>query len=417
LFRTLLFATAINATRVGCQLVFSAWLAVHLTQDPGSVSVLLIMSSVLAFGLSRPIGRWISQSASKKRVIWSSHFMMSGVALLPILVGSLMDASQQFWLLSSVCAMTTTLGLAASGGNDYFLKQLDGNGALGQRIASLSSVSQVSLVIGTGIGGFALTQAAFPILFVGLAALSGCSGLWIFLRLPPEDNLPVAQSSVTTDRNANAGNVTNAGIHAHSRSPPGAETARYRDHPALLAVTVYMALAYCVGQVTNVLLPAFVQLQRGGSSIEYAALEMSWAGGALLACLLLTRLRFSTRAPVAAGLAGTAVLACLLGAVPLLNSIMQLAIAHCVLGIFFSTVRVVGETQFLSACPMTGLARFRANMNLVTQGSALLAFSVPLIGRQAGLAAHYWAAAGVIMATLACASIAYLRAAARKGEA
>ncbi|KKB65132.1 hypothetical protein WM40_00130 [Robbsia andropogonis] len=81
--------------------------------------------------------------------------------------------------------------------------------------------------------------------------------------------------------------------------------------------------------------------------------------------------------------------------------LVLLAAIHWLLGIAFSIVRMRGEARFLILAPQASLGHSRGTANMLTQGAALFAFSLPIsLGQQSLPLVYYCAAALIASATL-----------------
>ncbi len=164
-----------------------------------------------------------------------------------------------------------------------------------------------------------------------------------------------------------------------------------------------MALAFAVGQVTNVLLPGLVQLQRGGSSLDYSTVEIAWSLGSLAAGGVLALFRPSSTSGQRADVMVLAILgalAVLLATVPFAQEWTTLVVIHELLGIGYATARVLNDARFLALCAEERLGHNRATANMIIQIAALLAFSLPIVANQwSPLTLYRFAAALVGVAT------------------
>jgi hypothetical protein len=377
LYNEFISLSSIDGFRVGAQLIIAAWLAVAFTGSAQGAGILFVSGAAVALISARAIGNAVAAAPSKKRLVLIGQ---GSVAIAALLAAVFMhtDGSAPFTILVAVCASTTTLNQISSGGMDYFLRKVTPGINLQKRIGSLASARQISMLLGTATAGSALHFLSFVGLFVGLGVLSACAFLLSAWGLEDERS---SQQGGAVDR-------TGAEPSAHFDEAPNA---------SLLLVTMSCtAVAYAVGQFTNVLLPGLVQLQRRGSSLDYSAVEIAWVCGALLGSAALTVLHARASGSIHVDLAVLGVLGALLAVTPMATEFAVLLGIHLFLGVGFSVVRVRGEARFLSVCPRRSLGRSRATATMLTHGAALLAFSLPVVAATLTLPTLYYCAAALI---------------------
>ena len=398
LFPPLLALAAIDGVRLGAQTVIASWLAVKFTGSVQGVGMLFGVGAVLALILARPIGYVVSAVRSKKCVILLGHGSMAAVGLLSVSLFHI-GAHDPFWVLVLFFALSTVLRQLSAGGTDFFVRRLTPKSRLQKRIAALMCVGQISLTAGTAMAGVALLFLDLVALFAMLAILSGAAfGVSACCLVdepatPPGEASPQTSGGLPVDTDADADGVSGDRI--------------------LVVTMAGMAVAYAVGQFTNVLLPGLVHLQRGGSSFEYALIEIAWSFGSLLAGVALGFGRtcassLSSSLPAGAfrvDLIVLGLLALSLSLVPMVAALPVLAGLHVLLGVGFVLVRVRGEARFLGVCPKASLGRARATSNMLMQTAALSAFAFPIVAGSLAVPTLYVGAAAMIgLSTLALAA-------------
>lgn len=371
---------SLNGIRIGAQLVSSAWLAVKFTGDGYAVGTLFVSSAMSAIVFAKPIGKLTSLSESKRLLLIVGHGSMAVAAMIPFVLSHSAGADR-FPILVVVCSLTTTLNQISAGGTDYLVKSLNVTGSIQREVAILMSSSQISMMIGTAGAGTLLLFADFAYLFSGLAGLSLICCLLTIWRIKDAEyqrHLPESRPS----------------------SSPPLFPPQATNRAGLLKFTIAsMALAFAVGQITNVLLPGLVQLQRNGSSVDYAAVEIAWSVGSVIAggaLAIYRRATFDARASDSVVVAVLAALTVLLMTVPFAPNWPALIAVHLLLGIGYATVRVINDARFLTLCAEEHLGHTRATANIMMQIAALAAFSLPIVANRLSLPALYLCAAGAI---------------------
>jgi hypothetical protein len=153
----------------------------------------------------------------------------------------------------------------------------------------------------------------------------------------------------------------------------------YLNHPELFSVACCAALVFSVGQVTNTLLPALVNLTMRRTSVSYSVAETAWSIGAFIVSALMARKIRQSVGRSTSDLLLIAAMAAILLTVPFSPSFESLVIAHFVLGVGFAFVRLRSESRFLMLCPTHLLGRFRSNSQFLTSFIGLVIFGAPVV--------------------------------------
>jgi hypothetical protein len=153
----------------------------------------------------------------------------------------------------------------------------------------------------------------------------------------------------------------------------------YLNHLELFSVACCAALVFSVGQVTNTLLPALVNITMKRTSVSYSVAETAWSIGAFIVSALMARKIRQSVGRTTSDLLLIAAMAAILLTVPFSPSFESLVIAHFVLGVGFAFVRLRSESRFLMLCPTHLLGQFRANSQFLTSFIGLLIFGVPVL--------------------------------------
>lgn len=359
-FPVLLALVALNFFRIGSQLVITAWSAVAITGRTGSVGQILLITSLANLALCPIVGALIDRCIHKKPLVVAGH---AGVALcgaFPYLIDLLLPELAPFSGLAIVALMTSVASIVIGGGMDSFVKLSIPPSNRIKKLAMINSVSQLTLIGGTALGGCIVSYVSWRSAFL---SITGCSVLLTALCaffLPP---LSLAGS----DRKEPSGGVFFAG------------PALYLKHRHLFLIACCSALAFAIGQVTNTLLPALMSLYLGLTGKSYSLVEAAWSIGALAASVSLAKIPRVKVGELRHDLVIIVAVAGLLSIVPRLPWLPALLAAHLMLGAAFSLVRVRSESRFLTECPIHLLGRFRANSLFMTSSIGAAIFMTPTI--------------------------------------
>ena len=289
---------------------------------------------------------------------------MCGVA--PHALGLLLPQAAPFSTLVATALVSSISGIVLACAMDYFVKHAIASNERTRKLALVNTVSQFTLIVGTGFGGYLVAHAPWRDAFllisycgIGLAMLCAC-------HLPALTYEP----------------RTRQGLY---RAGP----ALYLKHHRLFAIASCSALAFAIGQVTNTLLPAFLSLDLKFSSERYSFVEAAWSIGALAASAVLAKVAKDRLSPLHQDLCIVFVIAGLLFLVPRLSALTALLAVHLALGIGFAVVRVRTEARFITECPTHLLARFRANSLFLSSAVSAIVFITPTVYRNVGVPALY----------------------------
>lgn len=352
--------SALNFFRIGFQLVVIAWLAVRFTGQAASVGQVLLISSIASITFSPMLGVIVDSFENKKVLVVMGHSCVALAAFIPFVAGA--SSAGEFFLLLIIAVLSAAGSVLFGGGMDYFLKIHIMPDERLKKLALLNSVNQIALVIGTGAAGLCLSLVAYQISFLVLACCAISMMLLSYLLLP----------TLVVERR----------LERENHLFPMFNFSLYAKYPAVFFVATSAALVFSLGQITNTLMPALVQLKLKLPSFNYSAIEVAWALGALGTSVYLTRKNKSpTGKPrfewfFLMGMAMTLV------SVPFIETFIPLLAAHAVLGIGFAMVRIRAESEFLGTCPTHLLGRFRANSLCITSLLGIVIYIVPSLQYQ-----------------------------------
>lgn len=377
-FPLLLCLVAVHFFRIGCQLVITAWSAVGITGRPQSVGQILLISSATTLIASPFIGSLVDRSARKKPLVLAGHFGVALSGASPFVLAMSAPQSAPFVALIVATIMSSVAGISIGCAMDYYVKLSLPGRSRTAKLALMNTVSQCTLIAGTAFGGYLVSFAPWQDAFL---LIGGCG---LALTALAAYRLPALIHTLHAPRDT-------------ARAGP----ALYLKHPYLFSVAFCSALAFAVGQATNTLLPAFMNLDLKLSSEHYASVEAAWSIGALVASAGLARFAKDRFGPLGHDLVIVLVIAAVLSIVPRLSTPGALIAVHFILGVGFAATRVRADARFLSACPTHLLGRFRANSLCLTSLVSAAVFVTPTLSN--GLAApslYQWLSAGIATSAL-----------------
>ncbi|RDU97002.1 MFS transporter [Trinickia dinghuensis] len=385
-FALLLCLAGANFFRIGCQLVTTAWSAVQITGRPESVGHVLLVSSAASLVLSPFIGAFIDRCSRKKPFVLAGHFGVAICGASPVALDFAVPHVAPFFSLIVATLLSSVSGMVLVCSMDYFTKLAIPSNERTKKLATINSVSQLTLIAGTAFGGYLVSCTAWRDAFL---LIGGCGLLLTVLSaclLPSLTYTP----GIRRER--------------HRFGP-----SLYMRHRHLFSIAACSALAYAVGQVTNTLLPAFINLDLKLSGASYSLVKAAWSIGALGASAALARVARGQPCPLHHDLCTVLLIAGLLAVVPFLSALKSLVAVHLALGVGFAIVRVRSEARFLTECPTHLLARFRANSLFLTSSISAIVFVTPTVCSNFATPALYELLSAVIavsaVALMACSKV------------
>ena len=176
----------------------------------------------------------------------------------------------------------------------------------------------------------------------------------------------------------------------------------------MLAAAIVLAATFSVAQLTNVLIPVFVQNDLSASATVYGALEMAWAIGGALA-LLAARLWLPAYPQLNLALICLALTGIGMAIFALERTIWVVVLIYGVLGGLFCLTRLISDSRILIETetetePETAVVgRVRAINLLLTNAIGITIFALPFVVSTARVTGIYiaWGLALVLLSLIA----------------
>lgn len=347
LFLTFLF--------IGSSIVTAAWIAV----EDSSIAVvgrIFLLSSLTGIGISM-LGGVLTDSWNRKMVI-RLGIIAQMIALVILLYG--IEEGRNLPPFLYVFSVLNTAGMAVKAGAvDSVFQAIIYKEKRVTMSVRVSIVRQVGLAIGMGGGGVLLdqTSATLCILLLLVVSLSRFFISEVFLsrlkkiqRNAPSSPLRLWKEGL---------------IYAAS------------DRNIYLAI-LGVALTFSVAQMTNVLIPGFVQNELAAGSNVYGLLEMAWAiGGGTILLIAAFKRHTSPDSSI------EALLMCLLGFCMILFSYLRfipvLLLLYAIMGGLFSITRARFDGKILTFCPEDIMGRVRSTTSMLTNSVGMIIYLIPTV--------------------------------------
>jgi MFS family permease len=369
--------------RIGFQLVSTAWQAINITAHPSSIGYALLISSITGLLFSPIIGKFIDSLRNKKRIVFFGNVGVAISGIIPFISNLIYASPDKFYVLAMAIVFLTISGLFATGPMDYFVKQCIPTSLRSKKLASINMATQIALISGTGLAGVVISAMHFDAAFLVVSVCGVISAIFCSALLPKLLDVGPEKSDRVNDLFVFGPRI-------------------YFKYPQLFYVACCAALVFSVGQITNTLLPALIDIYLKRTSLSYSLAEAAWSIGAFfISAFMAGRGGNSMVGRTVHDLLLISAMAVVLAIIPFLTSFSALLAMHFFLGVAFAFVRIRSEARFLDICPAPFLGRARANSTFLTSLVGLSVFVTPIIFNSLSIPFLYYLFAGVVLASSA----------------
>lgn len=353
-----LIAVTLAAVTRGLFIVGLAWSAFDIGGSLAAVGIAFITGHLVTIFLGPGVGTLIDRS-DRRRLALISLSLFAVALLLPAAL-TLAGRTMGLWVLLAMAAMVSVSGLTLTSALDATQKALAQPAQIARVNAIAGGLRQGAMVMGAGLGGVAIALA-------GAAGAFLCGAAFVLAAMLCVLALPVTRPPAAPR--------------------PGflrqlAEGLReMQAMPDLWALALLGALAMSVGQLSNVLLPAFVRDDLGGDAAVFGWIDALWSVGGILSAAATAHVLGRRRghgAPAAAALAA-AVLGALTAAVAAAPGTIVVAGLYLAMGAAFSLTRVLCDGRMIALCPEDRIGRIRAQSQSLNSAMGLLVYGLPFL--------------------------------------
>ncbi|MDN3558614.1 MFS transporter [Vreelandella neptunia] len=340
---------------IGSSFVTISWIAV----EDGSISVLgriFLLSSVTGIVISI-IGGILTDSWNRKIVV-RLGLVTQITALAILLFGITQRHSLPPFLYIFSILNTASMSVKAGSIDGIFQSIICKEKRISMSVR-VSIIRQLGLAIGMGGSGFLLEQTSASICVLLLLLVSI---IRFFISEAFLKNLKQIKQSISP----NALQLWKEGFE-------------YAISDKKLYIAIFgVSLTFSVAQMTNVLIPGFVQNELSASSNVYGLLEMAWSigGGSIL--LIAAFKRYPTSLTNF-----EALLLCLLGSTMIIFSFLRfipaLILLYAIMGGLFSITRARFDGKLLTFCSEDMIGRIRATTSVLTNLGGMIIYLIPTI--------------------------------------
>lgn len=350
---------------VGLGFVAVAWLGA----SSGSLQLvgqLFFASSLTTLGVSAFAGASADRGSRLSNLRWAWGLRAAALATL---LGGIFAPK---WLVAGLFAYSALGAISNSLGASAMDAAFQGAIPASQRVqlaVRLELLRQSGLVCGTALSGYLLHTS-------GASAVVLLLTVVLMIQIVLFEGLLRSYLNVHWQRGAGLLGFWLAGIRF-----------AVRDRPLMLAMLT-ATLLFSVTQMTNLLVPVFVQNNLEGGSEVYGLLEASWAAGgaALLALASLRKKALGLGALENLLLAAIGVLMIVFA---LSRNIALVVALYAMLGGLFSLGRALCEGRLLALAKPEEVGRIRSASVMMTSAAGLVIFLLPTIMRNEDVIVYY----------------------------
>ncbi|MDP9633032.1 UNVERIFIED_ORG: MFS family permease [Ensifer adhaerens] len=282
-------------------------------------------------------------------------------------------------LLAVACAIAAA-GLLQGGALDAIQKSIVAKDDIKRTNAIVNGLRQGAMIAGAGLGGLSLMWLPIHVSFAVGCVLCVCVILCVL-------GLPDAHPS-SSERKGYIAQMTE-GYRFFLRQPE------------LGRLAILIGLSVSVGQLSNMLLPVFVQRELVGGSELYGVIDALWSIGGIVAAVIVARLlqRFSL-----GGFEYLSIIA--LGALSIAVSLafhsVSVAGLYFLMGFAFSFAKILCDGRMIELADLDSIGRVRTHTQAVTSAFGLVVFSMPAITGLESVRFHFalWGIGVVVIAAV-----------------
>lgn len=371
---TFLLLSAINNLGLGLYVVVIAWTAFQVSDDVAVIGHIFLIGSLANLVTAPFIGVLVDRFS--RRAIVGIGKLVTALALAVPPGAAALGAPLTTEVLYATAVLHALSITCLAAAMDGLLQQICVREKVARNVALVSAVRQSGLVVGTGCAGFVLYGLG-PDLSFTAGALLALLGAAVAVALPAGHPARAATRLEPYFRSLRLG------------------LAFLTGRQALMLLALAIAFAFSIAQLTNALLPAYIEREIGATSRLYGLVEGAWAAGgiaiSLLLVPLLARLRLTRMEFVALVFLGVCTLLFVATDAPLL-----LVLLHGLMGAGFSATRVLCDSRLLVLCPPDVIGRVRTNISAMTSLVGVGVYLAPTFIDARYVTPWYLAAGGTV---------------------
>ncbi|MFJ1310209.1 MFS transporter [Agrobacterium sp. P15N1-A] len=330
-----------------------SWTAMQVGRDFSSVGQVLLWGNVAGLVIS-PFSGVLIDKNDRKLIALSAAALFSISMMAFAVIAHQANGMPIFWLLSIVAG----LGQAVVIPTQEAIIQGATPEELRRSLApTLNMVRQAGLILGTLIGGF-LVWLSPTMGFCAAAATMTTSAL---LLLSVNDRV-----------------LHNSKPSARQFFQGLSEGARFMKQPVILSYAIISVSAYAVGQISNSVLPGYIEQVLSLSAWHFGVVDSMWSLGAFGTALAIARSDTPKDRPWLARF-GLVVMAGSFVVLSVIHSFLITIVMFLAMGLGFSVSKILSDSYLLVSVPNQYFGRVRSNLSTFTSLMGILIYALPSV--------------------------------------
>jgi MFS family permease len=361
----------LSSFNIGAYLVLVSWTAVEVTGDARLVSGLFLLSLIMGLIVANIAGVLSETRHVRPTLIWANLVrLVAGIVIVVALTqGLLIEAA----LYAFIILRTVGNAFIMTSGSVVFQETFP-TANRPSRVAEIGILQQAGIALGTGVAGLliAYSGSIATAMLLAIVALVQTPLIWLFTR-------PSSISVQIGDEDSSKSSFMRKWLDGLSY---------VRRSPTILFPMIVLSATYSIAQLTNIMVPIFVQNDLGEGADTYGTMEMLWAAGGSIILFLVRSFRpqgLST--PTSLVLLGSTGI--IMIAFALTRDVVLSMGFYFVLGALFSITRLVSDSQIMTLTETEYVGRVRAANLMLTNGIGIVIFALPWLVETAYVTSIY----------------------------
>ncbi|QAB01136.1 MULTISPECIES: MFS transporter [Agrobacterium tumefaciens complex] len=330
-----------------------SWSAMQAGGDFSSVGQVLLWGNVAGLIVS-PFSGVLIDKNDRKLIALSAAALFSISMMAFAVIAHQAHGMPIFWLLSIVAGLGQAIVIPTQ---EAIIQGATPEELRRSLAPTLNMVRQAGLILGTLIGGF-LVWLSPTMGFCAAAATMTTSAL---LLLSISDK--VLHNSKPSARQFFQGLV---------------EGARFMKQPAILSYAIISVSAYAVGQISNSVLPGYIEQVLSLSAWHFGVVDSMWSLGAFGTALAIARSETLKDRPWLARF-GLVVMAGSFVVLSVIHSFLITIVMFLAMGLGFSVSKILSDSYLLVSVPNQYFGRVRSNLSTFTSLMGILIYALPSV--------------------------------------
>lgn len=321
--------------------------------DFSSVGQVLLWGNVAGLIVS-PFSGVLIDKNDRKLIALTAAVLFSISMIVFAIIAHRANGMPIFWLLSVIAGVGQAVVIPTQ---EAIIQGATPEELRRSLAPTLNMVRQAGLILGTLIGGFLVWRSPT----MGFCAAAATMTTSALLLLSVTDK--VFHNTKPSARQFFRGLV---------------EGARFMKQPAILSYAIISVSAYSVGQITNSVLPGYIEQVLSLSAWHFGVIDSMWSLGAFGTALAIARSETLKGRPWLARF-GLILMAVTFVVLSFIHSFLLTIIMFLLMGLGFSVSKILSDSYLLVNVPNQYFGRVRSNLSTFTSFMGILIYALPSV--------------------------------------